>query len=198
MRHALATLGLMLALAVASPLQAAVYDWSNTCTIKHYNRDDVRNPTIIFNNTNLPTGHCKGYDNTEYAFTPCNFAPQPGPAICSDGEGPTPFCAGTWTPITLSQFGIPITAKEILVTLNTGFKGPDMWGNVEYVWFRAGGSTWAMSPIYDGGYWGDDSVPVPVGLVNGVPTIEAAWGINGTMAAGDDAWLNAILSGWCE
>jgi hypothetical protein len=185
-------------LLLCSPASAAIYDWSNTCFIWHFNPNDVRDPTIIFNNTSDPINNVSGYSGTEYAFTPINFPPQSALAMCSDGSGPKPFCANTWTQITLSQFGISVTAKEVILTINSGFLGPHMWTNVAYAWFRAPGSSWALSPIYDGGYYSDGAVHVPVGLVNGVPTIEAAWRINGTMATGDDAWLNAILTGWCE
>ena len=173
------------AMLVAHAAFGAVYDWSNTCSTWHFNPANVRDPTIVFNNTGLPYGGpVTGYTGTPYAFTPINFAPQTGPAMCSNGTGPTTACAGTWTLIPLDQFGVSATAKEVILTGNAGLSGPDMWTNVIYAWFRAPGSTWALSPIFDGGYYSNVAVHAPVALVSGVPNIQMAWAINGTMGDG--------------
>ncbi|MES5482289.1 hypothetical protein QMZ05_05980 [Bradyrhizobium sp. INPA03-11B] len=186
-----------------TPAFAAQYDWSNMCSTWHFNPQNVRDPTIVFNNTSLPNyGVCPGYDNTPYAFTPCNFAPNTTPAMCSNGTGPTDACASVWTQIPLAQFGVPATAKEVLLTGNASIAGPNQWTGTIYAWFRKPGSTWALSPIFDGGYRSSLTVHAPVGLVNGLPMIEMAWRGEGlTLAPApnyDTATLNLILSGWCE
>ena len=87
------------------------------------------------------------------------------------------------------------TAKEVILTGNCGIVGPGEWTDTIYAWFRVPGSTWNLSPIFDGGYQGSLCVHAPVGLVSGVPAIEMAWGTRGL---GDTAWLTLILTGWGE
>lgn len=166
----------------------AVYDWSNCVTTWHFNPNDVRDPTIVFNNTANAIGSAPGYDGTVYDFTPKNFAPNTNvPA------------ATTWTTILLDQFGVGVTAKEVILTGNCGITGTHMWSGVIYMWFRKPDSTWDLSPIFDGGYDGSFSVHAPVGLVSGVPAIEMAWGTDSLdIGYGDEAWLNAILTAWGE
>jgi len=165
----------------------AVYDWSNTITQWHFNPDDVRDPTIVFNNTNNPIGHAPGYDGTKYDFAPKNFPP--------NNTVPTQV----WTTIPLDQFGVLPTAKEVVLTGNCGITGAHEWSGTIYAWFRKPGSTWNLSPIFDGGYQGSFCVHAPVGLVNGVPAIEMSWGTNGlSIGGGDQAWLTIILTAWGE
>ncbi|AUC98360.1 MULTISPECIES: hypothetical protein [Bradyrhizobium] len=201
MRKLIFTLAAWLAL---TPVFAAQTNWTNTCTTWHFNPNNVRDPTIVFNNTSLPNwGVCPGYDGTPYEFHPCNFAPNTTPATCSDGTGPKDACANTWTQIPLwPQFNIPATAKEVILTGNSYITGPNQWTATVYAWFRAPGSTWALSPIFDGGYMSTLVVHAPVGLVNGVPNIEMAWRAEGATLAPapnpDTVALVMILSGWCE
>ncbi len=164
----------------------AIYDWSNCVTKWHFNPNDVRDPTIVFNNTSNPIGSAPGYDNTEYDFQPKNFAPNlnvPKPEY--------------WTSIKLDQFGVGRCSKQVILTGNCGITGPKMWSGAVYMWFRRPGSDWNLSPIFDGGYAGSFCVHAPVGLIDDTPAIEMAWGTNG-LNIGDNAWLNAILTAWGE
>lgn len=178
---------------LVSPAHAAVFDWSNSCATWHFNPNNVRDPTAVFNNTGITNyGECPGYDNTQYAFKPCNFAPS---VAASPNQ--------TWTDIPLGQFGLPVTAKEVILTGNSAISGPNQWTGAIEVWFRKPGSTWALSPIIDGGYKSSFTVHAPVGLINGIPNIEISWyglGLNIGPAgpSTDTASLNFILSGWCE
>lgn len=175
----------------------ALYNWSNTVTQWHFNPENVRDPTFVFNNTSLVYGGpINGYSNTPYDFTPINFAPTINKPI-----------ADNFTQIKLDQFGVSDRAKIVILTGNCGITGPNMWKGTVYVWCRAPGSIWHLSPIFDGGYAGSMCLHVPVALNSeGVPAIEIAWGTNdldptnwGTgNHVNDSAWLNLILSGWGE
>ena len=173
----------------------AIFDWSNCVTTWHFNPNDVRDPTIVYNVVTNPYGSAPGYDGTKYDFAPKNFAPNlnvPKPSV--------------WTTILLDQFGVTCNAKEVILTGNCGTSGVNQWRGIIYAWFRRPGTDWDLSPIFDGGYSGSLSVHAPVGLVNGVPAIEMAWGVNlmdptnwGTgQPCNDGAWLNLILTGWGE
>ncbi|WP_338832058.1 hypothetical protein [Bradyrhizobium sp. 27S5] len=198
---------------LAQPANAAVYaNWSEACSW-HFARGSVRDPTIIYNHYNDggTYGACPGYDDTQYAFSPCNFAPNTTPAMCSNGTGPTHACAGAWTQIPLDQFlRDPATGKvpfpkEVRLT---GSAGSSDWTGTIYSSFRRPGASWALSPITNSVHSDSLSVDVPVGQLrdpagnpvfdkNGqpIPAIEAAWGVNGVQGS---AWLNLILSEYCE
>lgn len=196
----LASLSLAAAL-IATPVEAAITDWQSEGCTWHYNKTNVRDPTIVYNSTGYVVGTCPGYEiTTPYFFTPCNFAPQSGPAMCSNGTGPTVACAATFTRILLDQFNVPANAKAVQLTGKAGTfaGGPHQFTNIIYLWARAGGSTWALSPFHDGDYLSSVSIPVPVGLVDGVPAIEFAWAVIGTISPGDGGWVNLILSGYCN
>jgi hypothetical protein len=166
----------------------AISNWTNTITKLHFNPNNVRDPTIVFNNTANPIGSAPGYDGTQYDFQPKNFPPNTNVSA-----------ATTWTTILLGQFGVGPTAKEVILTGNCGITGPNEWKGVIYCWFRRPGSNWDLSPIVDGSYQGSFTVHAPVGLVNGEPAIEMAWGVRGlNLGQGDEAYLNIILSGWGE
>lgn len=179
----------------------ALYSWANTVTQWHFNPNNVRDPTIVFNNTSLVYGGpVTGYSDTPYAFAPINFAP--------NINSPT---ASVWTQIKLDQFGVSSTAKQVILTGNCGITGKNEWTGTIYAWFRAPGSNWELSPIFDGGYAGSLSVHAPVALdASGVPAIEMAWGTNGLDSTNwgkgdptnspiiDQAWFNLILTGWGE
>jgi hypothetical protein len=229
MRRAL-NLGLvLLVLAVASPLRAAVYDWGNACTAPPvYGRIDVRDPSIVYNHWdeagNYPPFLCSGYDDTVYAFAPCNFPPvvNQSAADCTAANKPPscPSSGGTngYTHIDLLQFGVPPVAKEIFVD---GFASVSDWQGTIYVWFRApGATTWDLTPITDSGH--EDSIgaiPVPVAplpasevnpaiemVINGQvvheqagdPAIDLAWGVNNPSSPTTEFALNLILAGYCQ
>jgi len=166
----------------------AQWNWSNSVTKWYFNPDNVRDPTMVFNNTALPVGGpIPGY-GPPYDFIPINFAPNVG------------VPAANWTTIKLGQFGIPSTAKQIITTIDSSLMGPsnDKWNNTIYSWFRRPGSTWNKSPIQDSGYADCCTVFAPVGIVDNEAAIEMAWGFAHALPNGDTAWLTAILTGWGE
>lgn len=184
----------------------ALYSWKNRVTEWFLGDDNCRDPNMVFNNTALLYGGpIVGYNDTPYAIDPINFAPH----IDS-------MKANTFTKIGLSQFlrhkvtgQLPDPLPKVIkITGNCGLTGIDKWNGVIYVWARAYGSSWNLSPIEDGGYQGSFHFPIPVGVdENGEPAIDMAWGTMGvrdTTNWGADpalprvngAWLNIILSEW--
>lgn len=170
----------------------AVYDWTQLQSKDWINPDNVRDPTIIFNNTALPIGGpVGGYTGTVYAFDPINFA-------SNIIVPPSPPIASVWTTVKLGQFGIPNTARAIRITGNSGMTGPNMWKAVTYLWVRRKGSDWDLSPVYNGGYIGNFSeLHIPCGVFEGEAAVDLAWGLSGlNLAAGDNAWMQAVISEW--
>lgn len=171
-------------------------DWSNTVTTWHFNPDNVREPQIVFNNTGVAYGSAPGFDGTPQDFSPKNFAP-------NASNAGLPY---TWTQVHLDQFNVGAGAKEVILTGDAGLSGAHMWTGGIYLWFRKPGSMWSKARSFYCGYTGNFTIHVPVGLVNGAPTIEMAWGLVGLdpinwgtgNAPNDTAWLNMVLSGWGE
>lgn len=199
---------LILFLLLCTPANAAIFDWSGGCTQPpKANPNNGRDPTIIYNNVSyIYGGPIGGYTNTQYDFTPINFAPNIALAMCSDGTGPKEACAGTYTQIPLTQFGLPVTTKRVWLLGNVGIEGVNKWNGRIYIWTRKPGSNWSLSPLVNGGYISQVVIPAAVGLVNGTPTIEIAWrAINlntsnwGTgNSTIDSAWFQAVLEEYCE
>ncbi len=158
---------------LASPVQAAVHDWANTCTIWHSNPDNRRDPTFVWDTSQNPVGQCPGYDNTIYAFKPCNNA------------------VGGWNTVPLAQFGVSRHAREIRVT---GRVEPFTNGAGMYLYIRAPGSTWFHSNNLSF-YWATNvsfTMPVANGAVEYMLTKA------GTMPLPAIYTVNFILDGWCE
>jgi hypothetical protein len=178
----------------------AIYNWTNTVITWHFNPDNVRDPTIIYNVVTEAYGTASGYTGTSYAFSPINFAPN---------NNDTTFGSNTYTRILLEQFGITSTsAKEVIITGNAGASGAHEWTGWIYLWFRAPGSSWDKSPIANFvGTVSNFTVHAPVGLgADGKPAIEVAWGTKGFTRTNwgtgssivDNVWLVGILSAWGE
>lgn len=172
------------------------HNWGNPVTKFYYDRENVRDPTIVFNNVAEVYGTALGYTGTDYEMTPLNFAPNINVA------SPT-----TWTEITLTQFAVPDSCRVVILTGNAAITGTHALTGTIYLWFRTPGSTWSLSPIFDGGYLGNVCIHVPVAL-NGsnVPAFQMAWGTQGLTttnwgtgaAVTDNATVNLILSSWGE
>lgn len=161
----------------------AHYDWSNTVTTWHFNPENVRDPAIVFNDTSLPVGTAPSYVGTSYGFEPVNFAPS-----INAGSRAT-----KWNTIPLDQFGLPPSAKVVILS---GYVSTFDWTDHIYVWYRATGSAWDLSPLHDSAYHDAITAFVPVGHTpEGVPAIDIAWQLNNPTAL---ARMNLILSGWAE
>lgn len=184
----------------------AVYKWGKPVTEFFFGEDNCRDPNMVFNNTDHRYGGpVSGYNDTDYAIDPINFAPHLD----------TPK-ANTFTKLGLWQFtrdketgDVPDPPPRIIkVTGNCGLWGLDKWNGFIDIWARAYGSNWNLSPIVDGSYQGSFHFPIPVRIdENGEPCIDLAWGVTGvrdTTNWGADpsrprvngAWLNIILSEW--
>ena len=191
----------------------ARYDWSNCITSLAFNPNDVRDPTVIYNNVGLVYGGpIVGYTGTDYAFEPINFEPSVGAV-----DHTIPY---KWKQIPLDQFlRDPVTgdipdAKQALITLNSGTSGANMWNRVVYAWARKPGTAWNLSPIFNGGYLTSLLIAAPIGAITKadgtqVPGIEIAWGVNSLDGSAVDTtnWgtgnpingvvsLVGILTGW--